>query len=292
MSFFDKKEEVIDLQLTQYGKHLLSRGKFRPVYYCFYDDDILYDSTKAGFTEEQNDTETRILEETPRLKTRHINYGVETFSMLDQSQAQESSPYRSSIFEAQRNNIFFDNTLKNRDLLYRLADKEISTQAAPNYDVLSLDSEFKETEEVEYQQHLVNRGVIGNVPQLSSDISVLLIKNIENPMTPRRITREDSFDPTSERLVFADNTMLELQNSSLTLNIEENEVYDGTDNFMLEIYEMHPLPEGSEQDHYLRRLDSMEEINYLFHIRTDNSVDSSVVEYRNQRQRNNQRRQD
>ena len=208
-----------------------------------------------------------------------------------QSQAQESSPYRSSIFEAQRNNIF-DNTLKNRTFLYRLADKEISTQAAPNYDVLSLDSEFKETEEVEYQQHLVNRGVIGNVPQLSSDISVLLIKNIENPMTPRRITREDSLIPTSERLVFADNTMLELQNSSLTLNIEENEVYDGTDNFMLEIYEMHPLPEGSEQDHYLRRLDSMEEINYLFHIRTDNSVDSSVVEYRNQRQRNNQRRQD
>jgi len=35
MAFFDKKEEVIDIQLTQYGKHLLSKGLFRPVSYAF-----------------------------------------------------------------------------------------------------------------------------------------------------------------------------------------------------------------------------------------------------------------
>ena len=37
MEFFDKKEEVIDLQLTQYGKYLLSLGKLKPVYYAFGD---------------------------------------------------------------------------------------------------------------------------------------------------------------------------------------------------------------------------------------------------------------
>ena len=41
MEFFNKKEEVIDLQLTQYGKYLLSLGKFKPVYYAFYDDGIV-----------------------------------------------------------------------------------------------------------------------------------------------------------------------------------------------------------------------------------------------------------
>ena len=30
MGFFDRKEEVIDIELTQYGKHLLSLGKFKP----------------------------------------------------------------------------------------------------------------------------------------------------------------------------------------------------------------------------------------------------------------------
>ena len=42
MEFFNKKEEVIDLQLTQFGRHILSKGKFKPVYYSFHDDNILY----------------------------------------------------------------------------------------------------------------------------------------------------------------------------------------------------------------------------------------------------------
>ena len=47
MTFFNKKEEVIDIQLTQYGKYLLSIGKLEPVYYAFFDDNILYDSNYA-----------------------------------------------------------------------------------------------------------------------------------------------------------------------------------------------------------------------------------------------------
>ena len=35
MEFFDQKEEVIDVQLTQFGKHLLSKGRFKPEYYAF-----------------------------------------------------------------------------------------------------------------------------------------------------------------------------------------------------------------------------------------------------------------
>ena len=50
MTFLDKKEQVLDIQLTQYGKYLLSKGKLKPVYYSFFDDDVLYDSTYAGIT--------------------------------------------------------------------------------------------------------------------------------------------------------------------------------------------------------------------------------------------------
>lgn len=72
MSFFDKKEEVVEIQLTQYGKHLLSRGKFSPKLYAFFDDDILYDSQYAGITEEQSETQDRIEDGTPRLKTQYV----------------------------------------------------------------------------------------------------------------------------------------------------------------------------------------------------------------------------
>ena len=37
MTFFNKKEEVLDIELTPHGKGLLSQGKFRPSYYLFFD---------------------------------------------------------------------------------------------------------------------------------------------------------------------------------------------------------------------------------------------------------------
>lgn len=76
MQFFNQKEEVIDIQLTQFGKRLLSQGRFKPTYYAFYDNDILYDlnyaNASGSYKETQNQTEKRILKETPRLKTQYM----------------------------------------------------------------------------------------------------------------------------------------------------------------------------------------------------------------------------
>ena len=78
-SFFDKKEEVLDIELTQYGKHLLSKGEFVPVYYSFFDDDITYDWKYTGDVDElQNYAQDRLLLETPSLKTQYVFSGRET----------------------------------------------------------------------------------------------------------------------------------------------------------------------------------------------------------------------
>ncbi len=84
MAFFNQKEDVIDIEITQHGKYLMSQGTFKPVYYQFFDDDILYDvahvsgSTSPRASELQNNTEPRIQEETPRLRTQHIYTGIES----------------------------------------------------------------------------------------------------------------------------------------------------------------------------------------------------------------------
>ena len=70
MAFFDKKEEVIDIQLTPYGKHLLSKGQFSPVYYEFYDDDIIYDIEWSGIEEAQGQIQNRI-NSTPKLNANY-----------------------------------------------------------------------------------------------------------------------------------------------------------------------------------------------------------------------------
>ncbi len=62
--FLDKKEQVIDFQLTPYGKHRLSVGQLKPMYYAFFDTGVTYDSQYAGFNEVQNKIHERIKTET------------------------------------------------------------------------------------------------------------------------------------------------------------------------------------------------------------------------------------
>ena len=68
--FLDKKEQVIDFKLTNYGHHLLSVGAFKPKFYTFLDDNVVYDSKHFGRSaEEQNDIHKRIKQDTPYIES-------------------------------------------------------------------------------------------------------------------------------------------------------------------------------------------------------------------------------
>ena len=62
MTFFNRKEEVVQLELTREGRRQLSLGNFKPAYYEFLDDDILYDrkNLDSDGNEEQNEIKKRI----------------------------------------------------------------------------------------------------------------------------------------------------------------------------------------------------------------------------------------
>ena len=84
MEFFDTKEEVLDVELTQYGKKLLSLGKLKPQLYAFFDDDIIYDSDYSAGNydgnshgEYQSDIVPRIMT-TPRIKSQHNLFGIDS----------------------------------------------------------------------------------------------------------------------------------------------------------------------------------------------------------------------
>jgi len=78
MEFFNKKEEVLELQLTEYGKYLLSLGQLSPAYYAFFDDNILYNDQYAAGGEGQNKTDRRIRYDTPNLKVIANRSGAQT----------------------------------------------------------------------------------------------------------------------------------------------------------------------------------------------------------------------
>ena len=66
MTFFNKKEEVIEVKLTPYGKRKLSKGQFNPHSYSFFDDDIIYDSTFGASSGSAHDR----IKDTPRGRTQ------------------------------------------------------------------------------------------------------------------------------------------------------------------------------------------------------------------------------
>ena len=96
--FLDKKTRVIDFKLTPHGKQKLSIGKFKPIYYQFFDDGILYDSEcgagagdespvaiRGGPREAQNKTNQRIKDETQFLESlvSFTDIGVHQYSLED-----------------------------------------------------------------------------------------------------------------------------------------------------------------------------------------------------------------
>jgi len=60
MTFINKKEETFDLIMTEKGRRKLSRGKFKPYSYSFYDNEVIYDNEYGEMIELQNTAETRI----------------------------------------------------------------------------------------------------------------------------------------------------------------------------------------------------------------------------------------
>ena len=78
MEFFNKKEEVLNVELTEYGEYLLAIGKLNPTFYAFFDDDVQYDTSGSGYTETQNDIANRIQYNTPQLKILKSRTGADT----------------------------------------------------------------------------------------------------------------------------------------------------------------------------------------------------------------------
>ena len=113
--FLNKKEQVFDLKLTSYGNYLLSQGNFKPVYYAFYDDNVVYDIQHAAGKdgtgtlvtppkELQNDIQRRIKDETAYIESFVLFEEVERQAplQLHAEQAHGVTELSRDIYSAQQ----------------------------------------------------------------------------------------------------------------------------------------------------------------------------------------------
>ena len=131
MAFFNKKQDVIDFQLTPTGRRQLSNGVLKPVYYEFYDDDIIYDIEYTNATsEEQNNIQTRIKSNTPSFK------GNARFIGASGSSTTKFNNFNNKVLEDNSPNQYvFDNAY-----FTPLGTFDSMRQQAPYFDIAVLNS--------------------------------------------------------------------------------------------------------------------------------------------------------
>jgi len=285
MTFYNKKEDVIDIKLTQFGKNLLSRGAFKPAYYAFFDDDIIYEAA-AGFVKElQNNSEDRI-RDSIRLQTPYVNIGIET--RFDQETKKiekgDSSVYK--IIQRKQNPLEKEKLLK-----YPLADKELGTQKTPYFKVAFLGSEItgsvtKLIEKVSNPSDLKIKsptGILTSTPQIATKPFVNLKIDYSRIIEPDATTPSDfTVDLLADEITYPNGIRIKKEEANIILDLQEFGVPHLQDNFEIEIFEFieevastdDPNTEEDEGLILTRtvKLEDNDQIFELFDIFTDSSV--------------------
>tara|TARA_B100000927_G_scaffold286708_1_gene278589 strand:- start:61 stop:963 length:903 start_codon:yes stop_codon:yes gene_type:complete len=281
MSFFNKKEEVIDIQLTRFGKHSLAKGNFKPVYYQFFDDDIIYNQPNPNDTfEAQNKVEDRILKETPRNKS-NLNMPINRLEFLkeDFSIHNQAPPG-----QAYSNNKFYSLEEQDRILLYPLSSYESNSRESAFFELKSYGENLKKIDssgnkEIKFLHH-TSSGIYKKIPQLKINNLYEITRTpgiVSTSEELRRLNNSNNFiDLTSERVEFLDKSVVKVLGNKILLSLEEGNSYYNLANFELEIYEITEFEKNEDEKFLkgdgLKRLKNIDDINKLFIIKTDEDV--------------------
>ena len=226
--FINKKEQVYDIRLTSYGRYLMSTGKFKPAYYAFYDDNVLYDSNYAGFPEQQNHTEKRIKEETQYLESLVLFEDVEDYAGESEAVDYESDISMTPTQRRPRKDVFrFTEPIGDAYL-----DGE--TQSAPAWKVVTLNGLISSSS----YEDVVNDA---KIPQINIDL------NYKKVVLNSRVTIEDVdpssvFDIINSTNDFVDDNVIKLRKDDALIYAEEVNTEILNENFDIEVFEIEEYP--------------------------------------------------
>lgn len=266
MSFFNKKEEVIEVILTSYGKYKLSRGEWKPEYYAFFDEDILYDSRYAGYSEISGTTEARIQENTPAIRAQT------SYSDLPK-QVKKLGRAKDAAAAAKRNQgKIYANALRATTTvapyMLPLGNSSVSSEKnlyAPAWEIRALKNDF--TASMAFVSSSYD--TIVRIPQLKIDIPYTT--EIHNSDAGDSSTFEDTQNNDATELndngmdgealpgtglpmdmlsmvQFGDGSFLTIENDYLVLEINELNSAAAVDQFFVEVWEVEKDEELQPRD--------------------------------------------
>ena len=220
MSFFNKKFDVLDIELTPYGRHLLQNGKLMPKYYAFFDDDVIYDSSAANFTEKNSDIKKRILEETPVLKPHYLFKNLEDTMGKDQPfpSGQHDKAKRPGADE------------RSKFLQYSLGTSDPTKEKAPRWEIFTLKNELSSsTNQLSSSNH---QNV--NIPQLDFTIDYTMsVENINDLPANRGLTPTPNLQVSN---IMPDGTFVKVEEEQVLLHILEKNGFLYGDSLEVEVF--------------------------------------------------------
>jgi hypothetical protein len=291
MTFLNKKEEVLDIQLTQYGKHLLSLGKFKPAYYQFFDDEVIYDNQYAGSEDElQRDIQTRIKEN----PTPHTQYTFVSAQDDIKKQVQQTRNKKKGSFS----DTYISYGVKHRALPMPLGNSELGEQRKAAWNVRTITGKFSDTK-------TFITGTFSNVkiPRLTLEETDYKIR-VQREKTNKQQDTQTGLEPVADlndlSTRFMDRSYLQVQDNYILLDLQEMNVPFGQENFDIELYSIDEDENGQEilnQLYFAKTkeqvvdnllveeesefttfdLDDKTIVQNFFNIRADREINSSIL---------------
>jgi len=224
MKFLNKKEQVMDFKLTSYGHYLLSAGKFKPQFYAFYDDNVLYDGKYAFITESSNQIHDRIKNKTQYLESQVLFDEVETESTIIQGDV-------GTFYELDINPISIEPRKDVFKYEHAIGDAYLDgdRNLAPAWKVVALNGKI-------LTSSLSDNVNDFKIPQI--DITLNYFKKTVKKNFIGRYSTGSVSRALSTSNEFTDGTTLQLFSEDLVLYVEELNTELLFENFDIEVYEV------------------------------------------------------
>lgn len=250
MSFFDDKQEILKLELTTYGRYLISRGKFKPVYYAFFDDDVLYDGQYASLSESQNDIQTRLLNESIALKPQS------TFTSLENSIKLNNLLFTDPDLPKQEEQQIASD--KNYALSSPLGNSSLNSDYLPAWSLQFLNGKIDSAQSFlsgAGNSYQLLRSYL-NYPQINLQDNVYDIKLNKNDLTLL-----DNYNLVYTVTDGTDKYFYSVKDDPILLSLKENNVDELLKNFDIEVFieEEEPIVGSNEKKKVLRQLNFKKE---------------------------------
>jgi hypothetical protein len=207
MRFLNQKEEILDFQLTSYGKYLLSRGGIKPCYYAFLDDSMVYDSNCSFVSESLSDPDIRIRENSPQFQAQTTTDGIQT-NFLRNSETRAQKTY-DKMFSSMKS----------------LGNSSIGNSNFPAFSV-----NFYKTAIDDAQAYLSGSYANVQIPQIFSKLEYTV--KIESSSSQKY-----DFSTLKSRL-FEDGTFLNIEEDVVLASIGENNTNSLSENFEIEVFKV------------------------------------------------------